>query len=340
MPSSRTLVPSAFIALAALLAAHGSAEACSAPQCALGGAYLPAGGVVPASLPHILFRPGLGDGDMPTDATVSLFRVQGGSQTPVDITTEVSGPYVLISPVSPLAPDSDYALEGSDLCLDSLTSSSFHTGAAAAQPTTLGTLTASAMKVDTLDVSTISGSCNASITAAQVDLDIAFSTDADLWRSALSYTTTVDGQPWNYAPSLIAGSTLGGSPRTTLFASCKSDDGGADTGLKEGMHSVTMEAALPGTSLVLKTPPISVNLTCSTGGTGGGGGGGAGGTGTDTDTGIATIGTGEGGSGAGSSGGGSSSCSVGGGAADGAWMIPALAALAALGRRRKPSRAR
>ena len=330
MASTRVLVSSASLALALVLAAHGSAEACSPFPCTSGGS-LPAGGVVPASLPSILFAPSHGSADDLSSATVSLFRIDAGAQVPVDITTQLLSGALLITPTQPLSPDADYALEGADLCANGgspgVTKATFHTGAAAPLPTTLGTLSASAPKVSSLGVAAY-GSCNTTISAAQTAVDVTLSAEALPWQGVLSFRTRVDDAPWSYRSSLFASSGFGGTMHEIVYASCEGKVDGVESGLAEGTHTVQMEATIPGSTVVLQSEPISVTLSCSPSGAGGGGAGGGGGS-AGGDAGGGGSGGADGGNGSASSG-----CSVGGGGSDGAWAISALAALAWLGRRR------
>jgi MYXO-CTERM domain-containing protein len=330
MTSTRLLVSSASLALALVLAAHGSAEACSGLPCTT-GAYLPASGTVPASLPGILFAPSHGSGDDLSSVTVSLFRLDSGAQVPVDITTTLLSGALLITPTSPLAPDADYALEGDDVCTaggpTGPTKATFHTGAAAPLPTTLGTLSASTPKVSSLGVAAY-GACSTTISAAQAAVDLTLADEALLWQGVLSFRTRVDDAPWSYRSSLFSSSGLGGAMHEIVYASCEGDANGVESGLAEGTHTVQIEATLPGSTVVLQTEPISVTLSCSPSGTGGGGAGGGGAGGGGNAGGGGSDGDGDG---TGSAGGG---CSVGGGGSDGMWAISALAALAFLGRRR------
>lgn len=170
----------------------------------------------------------------------------------------------------------------------------------------------------------MSGSCTAPVTAAQIDLSLTFSTEAAPWASALSFVTLVDGQEWHHALTYDAASHWG-TAKDFLFTTCAADDGGADEGLPEGQHTVTMRASLPGASVTLETAPITVTLSCPppSQGTGGGGGDGTGGDGTggvnegrDVDSG----------------------CSVGANGAGSAWAIAGIAAAIAMATRRRKSR--
>lgn len=298
---------SALLPLLLVLASPGSAEACQLEQCSSGGEYLPASGTVPASLPAILFYPRQQSTPKPGEGAVALFHIEAGAPVPVQITTEIRDHLIVITPVLPLVPDSDYALDGNEICASGVTKGTFHTGAAAPLPTTLGTLTASTPEIRALGVA--SGSCSTPITAVTVGVDLALSAEAAPWQGALSVRTIVDGKRWRYFPTLSdASSPLGGESHETLYVACEKPSYlYSDMDLEEGTHTVWQEATIAGSTTVLKTDPISVTLRC-----------------TPPDEG--TDGT------DGAAGGG---CSAGGGPKDGAWAIPALAALAALIRRRR-----
>lgn len=72
------------------------------------------------------------------EAKLDLSRVQGGTPVPIEFTTQKADDRILITPASPLVPDSDYALEGTDLCMSGVEKATFHTGATAPLPTRRG----------------------------------------------------------------------------------------------------------------------------------------------------------------------------------------------------------
>jgi hypothetical protein len=262
---------------------------------------------------------------MNTTPDVGLFKLTPAGELPVSITTQMvpNSTQILVTPASPLDANTDYVIRGGDACVGSgkldstATSAPFHTGASAPLPTTLGILAMDAPAVSDLTVWTVSGSCSATVTAAQQNVWLSLSADAAPWQSALSYTTFIDGEAWHYSDSLAKSPGLGGALVDIIYTTCKADDGGADKGVTEGMHKVTMRATLPGTTLMLETPIAYTSLQCPSppAGTGGAGGGGGGGTG--------------GGGGQPSQGGG---CSMGSAPLDGAaWLASVMALLAMRG---------
>jgi uncharacterized membrane protein YgcG len=315
MLTPRVFASAIVLASALVLAPLRSANACSGAAC-VGGYYIPQNATVPASLPGILFNPRLDEASTGDNATVALFRVENGSQVPVDITTKMVGADILVTPTAPLLPDTDYALEGSDFCPAGLVKGGFHTGAALPFPTSLGTLAASAQKVDALTVWTTSGSCTTSVTAAQIDVEITLGSEAVPWGAALTLDTMVDGV--RFAHSVLQGGAT--SKKDTLFMTCSSSDPGANKGLAEGPHTVLVQASLPGVATVVKTDPITITLACPppAAGTGGGGGGTGGGGSGGSDGGSQMIG----------------GCDVGGTGDGGAWALAGIAAAIAIAKRR------
>ncbi len=318
MPRTRFLFASTLLGLVASFSLVRPADACSGAKCN-GGFFLPAGGTVPASLPALVFEPHLDEAGTAGSTPVKLFRLDAGVEILVDIQRVDQGGRVYLFPLSPLLPDSDYLIRGDDLCLTGTTETTIHTGAALPLPASLGSVTAGASTIDPLQVSTISGSCSATITAAQAKIDLTLSADAAPFAGALQVSTFVDGKPFTWSPSLLTEPALGGSMHSIVFASCKSDDASAEKGLSEGSHQVFMRGTLPGTMLKLDTAPVEVTLSCGDAGGGGTGGG--------------TTTSGTGGSASSSSSGGG--CSIVGDASPGAWALSGLAAALAFARRRR-----
>jgi hypothetical protein len=106
---------------------------------------------------------------------------------------------------------------------------------------------------------------------SRVDLDL--SDRATPWSALLIYRTTVDDETW--APEWTLGPTENdsvASPKTKLFAECPDrplvsrhpiDKGAVHQGLREGAHSLSIEARLPGVDRLLRTHEKTVELSCS-----------------------------------------------------------------------------
>lgn len=327
MPRTRFLFASTLLGLVASLSLVRPADACSGGQCS-GGFFLPVDGTtVPASLPGFLSQPRVGEVGQGSFATVELFLLDGGNEIKVDTTRLYEGVTVLLTPLAPLLPDRDYVVHSENLCSsEPPLSAKVHTGAAVPLPAALGAVIVGAPAVGPMQVSTISGSCNATISAAQATIDLALSADAAPFADALQVTTFVDGKPFLWSPSLLTEPPLAGKMHNIVFASCQSDDPSAEKGLAEGVHQVKMRGALRGSGLILETPPVEVTLSC--GDAGGGGGAGGGGTGGGTTT------SGTGGSASSSSSGGGG-CSIAGDASPGGFALAGLAAALAFARRRR-----
>lgn len=323
MSSCRAALPFMVLALA-VVGAPRDAQACSGGSC-FGGFFLPAdGGTVPANLPGIVWQPRAGQTGAPDPSHVALFRVATSGEIAVPITEEQqNNGHVYVSPVAALAPDADYVIRGADTCKGTgmvdatATQSTFHTGSTIALPATLGSLAASAPSVGPLQVWTVSGSCTASITAAQASIDLTLSPEAGPWQKALLVETLVDGQPWRFLDNLNSVPALGGGLHTVVYAMCATADDGADKGLSVGSHSVTMRAILAGSMVSVETAPVSVTLQCSTA---------AGGNGVDGGTGEAASSVDGGG------------CNLPGGSAGGhgCWLVAAGIAGLLRRRRRQP----
>lgn len=323
----RVLVVSTLVGLAASLALPHAAEACSGGMC-YGGFFLPADATtVPASLPSFVYQPRLDEASTTPFAAMELFLLDGGNEVKVDTTRLDESAVILLTPVSPLLPDRDYVVRGDNLCPSGTLVAKVHTGAAAPLPAALGTVIAGAPAVGPIQVSTTSGSCSATISAAQATLDLTLSADAAPFADALQVTTFVDGKPFRWSPSLLTEPPLGGKMHNVVFASCQSDDPSAEKGLAEGVHQVKMRGALRGSGLILETPPVEVTLSC---GDAGGSGGGA--TTSGSGGGATTSGTGGSASSSSSGGGG---CNIAGDASPGAWALSGLAAALAFARRRR-----
>jgi hypothetical protein len=161
-----------------------------------------------------------------------------------------------VTPVSPLEADADYLIRARDACAaDGATEAprayaAFHTGLAAALPTTLGEIAEPELQVGTLHVFTSSGSCTSPIIAATANLSLTLSADAAPWEPALEITTLVDGVRWT-------GSS------TVLYAPCSSTDPGTSPGLSEGQHHVVMRGTLPGYDGAIESDPVLVTLACA-----------------------------------------------------------------------------
>jgi hypothetical protein len=110
-------------------------------------------------------------------------------------------------------------------------------------------------------------SCSNSIRAAQVSLEAKLPEHARAWRDQLLYRTWTDGKfMWSASASLCHRHVVGRSwrqvGRDQVYAACQVRPHG-NRGLKQGKRTISMEAVLPGTRIVLKTKPKTVDLSCN-----------------------------------------------------------------------------
>ena len=116
-------------------------------------------------------------------------------------------------------------------------------------------------------------SCVANFLASQVHVEAAIPQTIQPWREHLLYRTVIDGErtwhPWRSACSLVPrGRTWESVGRDRIFAGCEHPPGFVehnvwyDKGLDPGRHTVTLQAVLPGTGIILETPNRTVDLSC------------------------------------------------------------------------------
>jgi hypothetical protein len=239
------------------------ADACSAPVCFDGTTdVLPLpSSTIPANAPGVVVFHGSRAEEGGPD--VALRKVTAAGPTEVAFTRSLSGPRTeVIIPSEGFEEGATYELDAASTCAARPpTTTTFGVGAAAAEPTQLGTLSVT-REVGSLPIA--SGStCSETIEAAQAIIDVELSSEAAPYASLLVYTTEVDGKPWTASAS--AGSEVHragswkGIGRDLVYASCLP---GQPSTLAPGPHSVVMKASLPGTPLELETPATEVDLAC------------------------------------------------------------------------------
>jgi hypothetical protein len=109
------------------------------------------------------------------------------------------------------------------------------------------------------------GSCAAEREAAYADIQFGAPDGARDWPAELLlYETYVDGVAWSHSSHLCAQYPPGASwvSRTgnRLVAACAAPTGSGE--LAKGVHRVRMEARLPGSDALFRTPETSVELRC------------------------------------------------------------------------------
>lgn len=123
------------------------------------------------------------------------------------------------------------------------------------------------------------GSCRAAQFVAQALIETTLPEPRDRWKEQLLYRTLVDGKAWHGKKSVCHYVPPGRSWRETgedlLYSSCPdpSDTGRGDggpgsgrdrrrRGLEPTLHTVRIQAFLPGTDIVLESQTMTVDLSC------------------------------------------------------------------------------
>lgn len=276
---------------AAVLAPAGEGRACSV-GCETW--FLPAGGIVPANLPAVRWRPIQGG-----PGTLVVTEVlPDGRAAEMPMTVEMrnytwwEGRFT-----RPLVVGATYVVSVEWWCNDPSKpkTDAVHlvAGPEAPLPTKLGRVTVSGAFRAMCEVWTSSGSCwsTADVSARRVALEL--SDEAEPWREALDlrWGTTAEGWVAGLPELDENGEGTDHDPLSfTAYALCESSDIGQYPGNPEGTHEVVVSATIPGTEVEIETRPVDLTLLCRSdetpaatclaapgGGCGSGGPGGAGG---------------------------------------------------------------
>lgn len=241
------------------------AEACSAPVC-LPPYFTPTeGGTVPSNLPMIYWRPMGPLGSPSGDPQLLTLTTAADPSTPLGFTATKADDAYLLVPDEPLVASTTYVFTDNNTCAPDVPGTpptrTFQAAASAALPTSLGSLSHVAI-TGQLDVWTSSGSCTTPVDASYVAITLSLSPDALPWRDALHYETLVDGIPWSGAFDTLTGPNPG-HVVDTIYRVCASTDPGAATGVDGSVHEISVRATLPGTTVSVTTPPLTIQLLCS-----------------------------------------------------------------------------
>lgn len=113
-------------------------------------------------------------------------------------------------------------------------------------------------------------SCSSAHEVSEVWITSRLSPVAHAWRDQLLYRTIVDGKPWQPRSSICSrvepGKSWDGVGSDRIFTACGARDDrdhDATPVATESQRTVVMEAHLPGTDIVLRTPLKHVDLDCS-----------------------------------------------------------------------------
>jgi len=97
----------------------------------------------------------------------------------------------------------------------------------------------------------------------RVEIDLVLSATAEPWKDVLIFQTTVNGVPWS--PSNLQarppGASWVGRAKDLIYLDCESP---YQQNLKAGVHTVQMEARLPGDDRVLLSNSVEVSVHCDT----------------------------------------------------------------------------
>lgn len=263
------------VTAAAVMCQPRISAACSPPRCGP-GYFVPAtSSTVPANIPALSWRSqSTYENTGPRDPSLVKLTTTADPTTPLPFTATLvrSTPFysdwqLLLG--QPLVEGTSYTATDSNVCPSPFHPSpvsTFSVGPASPLPTQLGALTVAPSEVGVLDLGTGSGRCEWPVDATSAKIQLELSADALPWRDALHFETLVDGLPWINgdlgALYPAPGSNGQGRGIDLLFRWCYTDDLGVVSGLGPGVHSVAMRATLPGTNVLLVTPPISISFEC------------------------------------------------------------------------------
>lgn len=269
-----------FTATLGLVATERDARACSG-RC-FPVRLLPSGAAatVPADVGAFPIYAGSGLPGLGADAGSSAPTLRDGSGATVPTSVErlpedvarLTGFTHLVRPTTALVAG-PHSLDVPSACDERLAAkASFVVTEAKPSPTKLGSLSGAPGRGTVLANGGGGGAaCVTRLDAAQVRLTIEADPSFAPFASVALYEVDVDGKPWNGPVVDYEAGRLGpasATDRLTLFAPCNAAEvNGADPGLAEGAHTVTVRARLPG---VAETPALSatlgVTLSCGSGG--------------------------------------------------------------------------
>ena len=268
------LIPILFVAVSSL-AVHRTADACSIAHCWTGYLTPSDGASVPANLPALHWRPRTGFGGAPPDPALVTLATTMDPGVALGLTPTVlpDGDYVLV-PDQPLVAGTSYILRDHNVCDgEDGPSAVFTVGPAAPLPASLGTLRATARGVAALEVETDGGSCSSQIDADQATIDLDLAPEVAPWRDVLHFETRVDDKPWHPQTSIIRRDAPGTSWRgrgvDLVYRTCRTDDPLVSSALDAGAHVVAMRATLPGSTAVVSSTSVVVELACASDDSGG-----------------------------------------------------------------------
>lgn len=268
------------LASVVVLVAGARAQACSPPTGCEGAGVFPTGETIPSTATALeWWRPMTA---LATDGP-RLERVDPVTgawvDVPLDVSADASPRVMTLRPRDGLLPDTRYRLSTTGSCSTWGLSAprTFRTTGAAPLPTSLGTLSATALERSEIQQRQYAGSHCADLASATISVvSVALSAEATPWASALVYEARVDGAPfvglvergYPYMEPTIGGTHHGrGSARLAVICGPAGDGGSPVSrgdGLTEGDHEVVFRARVAGTTTTVETAPLRVTLRCPT----------------------------------------------------------------------------
>jgi hypothetical protein len=271
--------PVIFLAAATSLiaAAPSDSEACSPPLCQPGFFAPVNDGTVPANLPAFYWKPfsSVLSQPVPDPSNVLFARAAAPTMSLPFTATMLPDNSYLIAPRQPLTPGTQYVLTDQYMCGGTNGPSvTFQAAAAAPLPTSLGTLAEAMNLTGPIKVPSAGGECTAEVVAQQIGITLQPSAEALPWRDVLRFETYVDGQRWSASSGVVSSELPGSSWRVRgadlLYAVCKSGNEYPGSGLAVGPHEVVMRATVPGSTTVVESSALTVQLDCADAGPSGG----------------------------------------------------------------------
>ncbi len=251
----------------AVVVPAGEAWPCGGMECQ--DAALVGDGTVPSNVAALVWTPRrrfAADPGVVLTASVALVA-SDGERVPVRFLSPLGYGWA-IAPETPLREGIAYELDNPNFCgSESLPSLGLVTvGPSAPLPAALGTLAVGTATVSPIELAA-GAPCVSRTRSAHAAIQLQLAADALPWRDVLVFETWVDGQPWRpqrYANRVIGtGESWEGRGRDLVYGACPSMFFVDQPGLALHQdHTVVMRASLPGTAVVLETPPVTVRLSC------------------------------------------------------------------------------
>jgi hypothetical protein len=263
----RFAVSTSAVIFAAIVAPR-VADACSPAFCRIQSVLPHTGATVPASLHTIAWMPG-GFTSTTGAALTALYELPSRRSIPLQLEGFGGGwsEAFTYRITEPLLEGVEYELAGgacpgTDLSTTGEETSTFRTGPAAALPSTLGTLSIVQTAVGQIDLQA-GGMCTQRVIVAYVDLELTHSAEAEPWKDALEYQTTVDGSIYRPLSTIgrapVWGESWAGRGKERIAVSCEGPREGL---VLEGTHVVRISARTPGEGRFVESDAITVELRC------------------------------------------------------------------------------